>query len=141
MTYSREVTGKIVECWGLGFTAEETVKAIEEWKSVKIGLATVYRHRHSLTAQDMIDELMRKQFRDIAKEDNSELRMRFRNELLKILIPQKLITLQRTEVSEKVDISILSQYDLALRRAAETDIMALRDKQPVDSKNTQTATT
>ena len=50
MTYSREVTNKIVECWGLGFTAEETVKAIEEWKGVHIGLATVYRHRHSLTA-------------------------------------------------------------------------------------------
>lgn len=92
MTYSKEVTNKIVECWGLGFTAEETVKTMKEWKGVHIGLATVYRHRHSLTAKEIIDELMRKQFKDIANEEDSEVRMRFRDKLLEKLIPQRIET-------------------------------------------------
>jgi len=92
LTYSKEVTNKIVECWGLGFTAEETVKTIKEWKDITIALHTVYRHRHSLTAQQIIEELMRKQFRDIANEEDSEVRMRFRDKLLEKLIPQRIET-------------------------------------------------
>ncbi len=90
MTYSKEVTNKIVECWGLGFTAEETVMAIQEWKNIHIGLATIYRHRHSLTAKEIIEELIRKQMRDIAKEEDSEIRMRYRDKLLEKYIPQRI---------------------------------------------------
>jgi len=101
MTYSREVTNKIVECWGLGFTAEETVTAIQEWKNIHIGLATVYRHRHSLTAKEIIDELMRKQMRDIAREDNSAVRMKYRDKLLAKLIPQRIEADVKSEHTER----------------------------------------
>jgi len=96
MTYSKEVTNKIVECWGLGFTAEETVKALEDWKGIQVGIATVYRHRHNLTAQQCIDELIRKQMRDIATNDDPNLKLKYRNELLKLLIPQRIESLNMT---------------------------------------------
>ena len=119
MTYSREITNKIVECWGLGFTAEETVTAIAEWKGIRIGLATVYRHRHSLTAQQIIEELMRKQMRDIAKEDNSDLRMKYRDKLLEKLIPQTVLQYSRSvERVEHVDLTpLLAKYEATVERA------------------------
>jgi len=89
MGYKKEVTNLIVECWALGFTAEETVKALDQKHSLKIGLATVYRHRHSITAQTIIDELIRKQLRDIAGADNPTARMKYRDKLLAKLIPQR----------------------------------------------------
>ena len=119
MTYSREITNKIVECWGLGFTAEETVTAIAEWKDIHIGLATVYRHRHSLTAQQIIDELLRKQMRDIAKEDDSDLRMKYRDKLLEKLIPQTVLQYSRSvERVEHVDLTpLLAKYEATVERA------------------------
>lgn len=115
MTYSKEVTGKIVECWGLGFTAEETVKAIQEWKGITISLNTIYRHRHSLTAKELIDELLRKQMRDIAKEDRSDLRMKYRDKLLEKLIPQRIealaLTKQDITITDRVDLSQYSEED------------------------------
>jgi len=126
MTYSREVTNKIVECWGLGFTAEETVKALEEWKGIHVGLATVYRHRHSLTAQNIIDELMRKQFRDIAKEENPELRMKFRNELLKILVPQRIeaMSYSRQDVNVRKVEFVVSPKLLVKKDELQSDSVA-----------------
>ena len=121
MTYSREVTGKIVECWGLGFTAEETVTAIAEWKNIRIGLATVYRHRHSLTAQQIIDELLRKQLRDIAKVDADKpgLAMKYRDKLLEKLIPQTVLQYSRSvERVEHVDLTpLLAKYEATVERA------------------------
>ena len=126
MTYSKEVTNKIVECWGLGFTAEETVKAIEEWKNIHIGLATIYRHRHSLTAQEIIEELMRKQMRDIAKEDNSDLRMKYRDKLLEKLIPQRIEAVSYEKIEENVTVNVTENEDEILSKAAS--ILSRKDR-------------
>jgi len=118
LTYSREVTNKIVECWGLGFTAEETVRAIIEWKDVRIALNTVYRHRHSITATQIIDELMRKQMRDIAKEDDSDVRMKYRDKLLEKLIPHRVESLSVQKIEQHVTIDATEDEDAVLSRAA-----------------------
>ena len=110
MTYSREVTHKIVECWGLGLTAEETVKAIQEWKGITIALGTVYNHRHSITAQNIIDELIRKQLRDIAKEDDSDLRMKYRDKLLEKYIPKRVEADLKSEHTETQKLIHLHMY-------------------------------
>lgn len=86
MTYSKEVTALILSDWVKGASAEETRIHIAEAVGHPIGLATIYRHRHSLTTQDLIDELLRQQERDITKAE-SKTALHFRNELLKILLP------------------------------------------------------
>jgi len=116
MTYSREVTHFIVECWGLGFTAEETVRAIKETKQVHVGLATIYRHRHSITAQQIIDELIRKQLRDIAKAEEDEVRMKYRDKLLEKFIPHRIEAYQKTESIERKEVAFkLDSLDSAER--------------------------
>jgi len=110
LTYSREVTHKIVECWGLGLTAEETVKAIQEWKDITIALGTVYNHRHSITAQNIIDELIRKQLRDIAKESDSDLRMKYRDKLLEKYIPKRVEADLKSEHTETQKLIHLHMY-------------------------------
>jgi hypothetical protein len=94
LTHSKTITQHIVELWGLGYSAEETVEAFKK-KNYPIGLATVYRHRNSLTAKQIIDELMRKQLDAIAKSEDPSLSLKYRNELLKMLIPQRIETDQQ----------------------------------------------
>ena len=118
MTYSKEITNMIVECWGLGLSAEETREYISRSKEVMIGLATVYRHRHSITAQQIIDELMRKQMRDIAKEGDSDLRMKYRDKLLEKLIPQRIESYLRQEIEQTVKIDATEDEDEILSKAA-----------------------
>jgi len=118
LTYSREVTNKIVECWGLGFTAEETVTVIENWKGITIALNTVYRHRHSLTAQQIIDELIRKQMRDIAKEEDGDLRMKYRDKLLAKFIPQRIESISHQIIDQNVKIDATDDEDTILSKAA-----------------------
>lgn len=103
MGYSKEITRTIVYCWGKGFTAEETVEYIKKTHNTKVGLSTVYRHRHSLTAKDIIEELMRQQRRDIALCQSDKTRMTFRDKLLEKLIPKAIE--MKTEGNLKVDIS------------------------------------
>ena len=116
----------VVECWGLGLSAEETREYIHRTKQVMMGLATVYRHRHSITAQQIIDELMRKQMRDIAKEDNSDLRMKYRDKLLEKLIPHRIEELSIQHIEEKVTIDVTENEDEILSKAAA--ILARKDK-------------
>jgi len=116
----------VVECWGLGLSAEETREYIHRTKQVMMGLATVYRHRHSITAQQIIDELMRKQMRDIAKEDNSDLRMKYRDKLLEKLIPHRIEELSIQHIEEKVTIDVTENEDEILSKAAS--ILARKDK-------------
>lgn len=88
--YSKEITHLIVYYWGKGQTAEETVRSIQQCRGIHLGLATVYRRRNSLTAKTMIDELQRQQQQDITESGDMELKLKYRNELLKILLPQKI---------------------------------------------------
>jgi hypothetical protein len=88
--YTKEITQLIVYYWGKGQTAEQTVQSIQQLKNIRLGLATVYRRRNSLTAKTMIDELQRQQQQDITESGDTELKLKYRNELLKILLPQKI---------------------------------------------------
>ncbi len=115
--YSKEVTTLIMQDWAKGASAEETRNHIEEVLGVKPALNTIYTHRHSLTTQDLIDELLRQQERDITKTDDKTA-LHYRNELLKILLPIKILQLNKNlninkEVTE-VKISVqdmLTQYE------------------------------
>ena len=118
MTYSREITHMIVECWGLGLTAEETRTYIHRTKEVMIALNTVYRHRHGLTAQQIIDELIRKQMRDIAKEEDSDVRMKYRDKLLEKFIPQRIESLSVQKIEHRVKIDATEDEDKILSKAA-----------------------
>ena len=106
------MTEKIIEYWGLGFSAHETKDALLTEQQINIGLNTIYKHRHSLTGQNLIDQLINKQLRDILsqRKDNPELSMRYRNELLKILVPvqietiNKNLTISQTTVKHVVEL-------------------------------------
>ena len=103
--YPKQVTGWINECWVRGATAEATVTAIEQAHGIHLGLATVYRHRHNLTTQDLVAELLRQQQHDISHTDNEELKLKYRNELLKLYIPAMTINynknIEQTEQTVK----------------------------------------
>ena len=51
MTYSKEMTSFIVECWGKGLTAQETVQAIKQVKGKTISLQTVFNTIYSMTTK------------------------------------------------------------------------------------------
>jgi Fe2+ or Zn2+ uptake regulation protein len=104
LTFSKTVIQRIVNLWGLGASAEETVKALRE-EDVKISLHGVYNIRKSLTAQQMIDELQREQQRDIAKCDTPALKLKYRDLLLAKLMPQK--TEQKIEGGETYKVEII----------------------------------
>ena len=127
MTFSKQVTHKIVEHWGLGFTAEESQKALVD-DGIKISLHTVYNHRRSLTAQNLIDELIRRQERASLKADadHPELAMKYRSELLKILVPQRIEAVSYSEVEEKVTVNVTENEDEILSKAAS--ILSRKDR-------------
>ena len=104
LTFSKTVIQRIVNLWGIGASAEETVKALQD-EDVKISLHAVYNIRRGLTAQQMIDELQREQQRDIAKCDDSALKMKYRDLLLAKLIPQKVE--QKIEGGESFRVEIV----------------------------------
>jgi len=119
MTFNKTVIQKIVYLWGLGLTAEETQKILIENNKIKISLHTIYNKRNSITAQQMIDELLRVQQRDIAAADSKALRMKYRNELLKILLPQRIE--QKTNVNMHItgldqDINKIIQFSKELNK-------------------------
>ena len=99
--YSKEVTALILADWAEGASAEETRKHLEDTLGIKPCLNTIYTHRNSLTTKDLVDELLRQQERDLTKEENSALRMKYRNELLKILLPQRVEIREDVNVQEK----------------------------------------
>jgi hypothetical protein len=88
MGYPKEITETIVLCWGKGYTAQETVEYIQKIHKKSVSKKTVYRHRHSLTAQEIIEELMRQQLRDIALCQSPTAKMKYRDKLLDKLIPK-----------------------------------------------------
>jgi len=98
------VIQRIVNLWGIGASAEETVKALQD-ENVEISLHAVYNIRKGLTAQQMIDELQREQQRDIAKCETPALKMKYRDLLLAKLIPQRVE--QKIEGEENVKVEII----------------------------------
>ena len=142
--YRKEVTRLIIECWGKGLSAEETRKFIDKKEGILIGLNTVYRHRHSITGQKIIDELFRQQRRDIALEQDSDKRMKYRNELLKILVPQRIesISFERRENINRVeDVSeLLEKYEQSINRAVKGNLPKNHTAEQVDTAQAHTET-
>ena len=114
--YPKDVTAFIVYCWGHGLTGEETVKALQDKRGLKVSLNTVYRKRQSMTAAEMIEELEREQLRDIAATEDEELKLKYRNEFLKILLPirieQKTLSVSKVEINDKsITAERLARYE------------------------------
>jgi hypothetical protein len=101
--YGKEVTGLIISCWGRGLSAEETKVYLKEVKNVNIGIATIYRHRKSLLASHLIDELIRAQLRDILETNDLTLRLKYRDKLLAKLVPHRIhqLTQSNVDITEK----------------------------------------
>jgi len=137
--YPRTVTEKIVEYWALGFSAEETRQALTEKQNVAMALNTIYKHRHSLTAQTLIDELVRRQERAILKADTDDppLAMKYRNELLKILVPQRIESYSRVDQNVNATVtsieSNLRDYQWALEEAARLNLQSNSKAKQVDT--------
>jgi polyphosphate kinase len=108
--YSKEVTTIILADFARGATAEETRQHLKDTLSISPALNTIYTHRHSITTEQLVDELQRQQERDITKEQNSEVRMKYRNELLKILVPlraeilTKNLSINQSEVKHVIEL-------------------------------------
>jgi hypothetical protein len=121
--YSRAVTQRIIELQALGFSAEETRKRLREREGITLNLNTVYRHRRSQVGREIIDELIRTQLRSIAHAatgKGSAQAMKYRNELLKILIPVRIesLSIQKTEANVNVNVEdLLKQYEDLLEEA------------------------
>lgn len=89
MTLPKTVTKRIVELWGIGASAEETQKALAD-EDIKLCTNTIYAKRKSITAQEMIEELIRKQLRDIAQcGDDYRTRLEYRDRMLDKYMPKK----------------------------------------------------
>jgi hypothetical protein len=122
--YSKQVTEDIIKYQALGFSAEETREALKKERGVYPNLNTIYQHRRSPIGQELASELLRQQERDILKSDsdNRELAMRYRNELLKIMIPQMSIALTKNINENKTEINVtsdlLKQYENLFEEAA-----------------------
>jgi hypothetical protein len=115
--YSRTVTQRIIELQALGFSAEETRTRLRERDGLTINLCTIYKHRHSSVGREIIDELIRMQLRSIAHaagKGASAQALKYRNEMLKILIPVRIesLSIQKTESNVKMDVEdLLKQYE------------------------------
>jgi intein-encoded DNA endonuclease-like protein len=114
--YSRTVTQRIIELQALGFSAEETRKRLRERDGMTLNLNTVYTHRRSSVGKEIIDELVRMQLRSIAYAagKGSAQALKYRNELLKILIPVRIesLSIQKTEATVNVSVEdLLKQYE------------------------------
>ena len=136
-TYPKTVTQKIVEFWALGFSAEETKDALFAQQKIKITLNTIYKHRHSFTAQQLIDELIRRQELAILKADseNPEAAMKYRNELLKLLMPQRIEAYAKVEehVTTTTINTNLRDYEWALEEATRLNIQSNLKAKQLDS--------
>ena len=125
MTYPKNFTEKIVELEAHGFTADETVSYFKEHGYNHVGLATVYRHRKGLLAAEITEETARQQRRSILKQDeaNPQLAMKYRNELLKLLIPQRIeaLTYNRSEIN------VNTNQNISLQNYNEEDKIAILD--------------
>ena len=99
MTYSKEIYALILADYAKGADVEETRRHLEQIMGKPIGVATIYRHRCDVTVEQVVDELQRQQERDITKEENSDVRMYYRDKLLDKLMPLKQIIISK-QISE-----------------------------------------
>lgn len=121
--YSKEITAVILADHAKGASAEETKKHLQDAFGLSPNLNTIYAHRKSITTEQVVDELLRQQERDITKEANSDRRMYYRDKLLeklmqlKIEIVSKNLNISKSEVTLNVS-DMLKQYENLFEEAA-----------------------
>lgn len=143
--YPRHITQRIIELQAKGFGAYETKEYLDKEYGINIHPNTIYNHRKSPVGQEIIDELIRQQERAILRADaeDRKLAMHYRNELLKILLPQRIEAISKQviqHIEEKRDVTILAEYVGSLDKATERDIQALRARKQVDTPQTNAET-
>ena len=96
--YPRNITEKILDLQAKGYTAQLTQQWFKDNNEIDIGIATIYRHRTGALAHEIVEAMVQQQQQDITvsgQKGNAELAMKYRNELLKILIPQMTISVNK----------------------------------------------
>ena len=121
MTYNKAVTARIVDLWCLGLTAEGTVAELAV-TGIKVGLATVYRHRHGIAAQQILAELLREQLRDISEAADVRVRLKYRWKLLEKLMDR----LMPTDQQESGNVPLLKGYDFDDEKKIDDEFRALK---------------
>jgi len=120
---------RVVEYWALGATLQETTRYMRE-EGYRISPTTVHRDRHSTTAKEYIDELIRRQLRDIATAE-LEQKLNYRDKLISKLVPQKIEAFQLQKIEQHVKIDVSEDEDNILNRAASIlDKRLSEKKQP-----------
>ena len=158
MTFKDDIRRRITEHRILGAIGEETHKMLTD-EGVKIALSTIYLIRNSVDMADEIEELKRRQLRDIAKENNPALRMKWRADLLgKLLLVQAEILAKQKENQQpmvqnnilingenvKLDVDItktLAYYKQALDNAAKHNVHPDSSLEQMDTSNSQATAT
>lgn len=100
MGYGKEITRLIVECWAKGLTAKETITYIEQKTGKSPSEVTVYRHRQTITAKEIIEEMERQQRRDITLSQSDSVRLKYREKMLQRLNPATIT--QKIEAEVKI---------------------------------------
>ena len=96
--YPKQITELILDLQAKGYTAQLTQRWIQDNNKIHIGVATIYRHRTSALAHEIVEAMAVQQQQDITIESqkgNREVAMKYRNEFLKIMIPQMTINLNK----------------------------------------------
>jgi hypothetical protein len=91
--YPRNITEKILELQAKGYSAELTKEYLADHSTPGIHLNTIYNHRKGTVSKEITDELVRQQQQGITlanQKGKRELSLKYRNELLKLLIPQRI---------------------------------------------------
>jgi hypothetical protein len=91
--YPRNITEKILELQAKGYSGELTKEYLSDHGTPGIHLNTIYNHRKGTVSKEITDELVRQQQLDITlanQKGKRELALKYRNELLKLLIPQRI---------------------------------------------------
>lgn len=143
--YSKNVIAKIIEYQAKGLSAEESRDFYEkEMQKKPPCLDTIYRMRKSPVGQEIIDEIIREQQRDIfrAQATQPALALKYRNELLKILIPERPETvinqtnITQNKVVNQTGAATSLDYSRALEEAARIDLQDYRNRKPLDTAPT-----
>jgi hypothetical protein len=106
----------VIEYKKLGLRILEIQQAIAEKTSVTWSETTIKRDLSSITAEEELEELNRQQYRDIARESDSKVRMEYRDRQIERLMPRKSPEVQvnvanQIKVEKDVTSNLLAEYE------------------------------
>ena len=106
----------VIEYKKLGLRILEIQQAIAEKTGVTWSEMTIRRDLSSITAEEELEELNRQQYRDIARESDSKVRMEYRDRQIERLMPRKSPEVQvnvanQIKVEKDVTSNLLAEYE------------------------------